>query len=577
MKKCKTSDGFHVYRIHRNHRFYYLADRHDYKQEITNLTNTLSGLTFDSIVFLFGIDTGAYLEDLKKLLCAQNQVFIFEPNHCVYQKYNSDLGNHIQLIYYEEKEVKKKFHDTIQFKNINHIYFYAFGNYKRIYQKEYDSLIRHLDWTMLNATSQIDLAKRFQTVFIKNMIANMDIVTHSTPIHNYLFTNVDVPAIVVSGGSSLDQNLKDMVKYRDKLKNFFIITGTRTVDALISSGIQPDLIVSVDPVNANYEMMKHHLDLPVPLAYYEYSNRYLLREYQGEKVFLSLLFSKILIGYQHLKGVYCGGSVAHACIDIVNLLGCSPIFFIGQDFAYTNHKHHADSATFPYDSSLKYKTQISVKDIYGNQTGTTITLDHFRKNLESYITKYKDQSRVQFYNCSYGAVIEGAPHKEIKEVLETISFSGTKTPLTTSHDLVFPSEEMITTLLDYINDTLTKASQGLELTSQILSEHQNKSLLKIPDDDLDLQKILYILQIVNNFENNPISRFFGGYLTEFLYEMKEKNSSMLAKDYDKLTSNLQYQAGFFHAYFELLTKILLEIKETTLLTVSEFYPSHIVK
>ncbi len=576
MKKIKTSDGYQVCRIKKEGTYEYLADHIHYEDEIHKLMDTLEGIRFDSLIFLFGIDTGAYLNQFKKCICARNMVIIFEPNRSVFKQFPAYSDDNIHLVFYNEELIKQIFDETITYKNINNIYFHAFGNYERIYKKEYDRLIEHLDWTIMNAASQVHLAKRFKNIFIKNMIANMKIIEETTPIHRYIKTNTDVPAIIVSGGSSLDQNLKDMLKYKDKLKNYFIITGSRTVNALVKNGIMPDMIVSVDPVDANYEMMKDHLDLNVPLAFYEYSNRYLMKDYKGEKIFISLLFSHTIKGMEHLKAVYCGGSVSHACIDIANLLGCSPILLAGQDFAHTNNKHHADSALFPYDSSVKYDTQILIKDIHGRPTATSITLDSFRRNLEYYISRYKDQSRVRFINCSYGAEIKGAPHQELGEILEKGNCTGKKNACVPDHELILDPEETIGTILEFLNESLLRTSEGLELCQIIISENKTKSLVEVEEDDIDLQRILYILQIVNNFENHPLSHYLGGYVTEFLYEMKERNDQMSAKDYDKLTSDLQYQAAFFMEYLERLYKILTEVRDTIGSTVSEFYPSHIV-
>ena len=576
MKKTKTSDGYQVFRIKKEGTYEYLADSIHYEDQIHKLLDTLDGIKFDSLIFLFGIDTGAYLDQLKKCLCPKNMVIIFEPNRTVFKQFPSYLGDNIHLVFYKEELIKQIFDETISYKNINNIYFHAFGNYERIYKKEYDRLIEHLDWTIMNAASQVHLARRFKNVFIKNMIANMKMVKDTTPIHRYIKTNTDVPAIIVSGGSSLDQNIKDMLEQKDKLKDYFIITGSRTVNALVKNGIMPDMIVSVDPVDANYEMMKDHLDLNVPLAFYEYSNRYLLRDYKGEKILISLLFSHTIEGMEHLKAVYCGGSVSHACIDIANMLGCSPILLAGQDFAHTNNKHHADSALFPYDSSVKYDAQIMIKDIHGNPTATSITLDSFRRNLEYYISRYKDQPRVRFINCSYGADIAGAPHMELSEILKNGSYAGKKNACLPNHELRLNPEETIGTIQEFLNESLARTNEGLELCQIIISENNTKSLVEVEEDDIDLQRILYILQIVNNFENSPYNRYVGGYVTEFLYNMKERNDHMSAKDYDRLTSDLQYQAAFFREYLERLSKILTEVRDTIDSTVSEFYPSHIV-
>jgi hypothetical protein len=576
MKKYKTMDGYHVYRIKRNKKFFFLADQLDYKKEINQLLYTLEDLKFDSLIFLFGIDTGEYLQDLKELLCAKNRVIIFEPNLAICKKFDSKLADNISLVPFEENQVSQIFDNTIHFKNINNIYFHAFGNYSSVYKEEYDRLIEHLDWTIINAASQVELAKRFKKIFIQNMTANMMVLNQSTPIHHYRSTNLNVPALVVSGGPSLDSNIKDMLNHKDQLDQYFIITGSRTAEALTKNGILPDMIVSVDPVDANFDMMKNCLNLEAPLAFYEYSNRYLVGNYKGDKIFISLLLSQTVKGFEKYQGVYCGGSVAHACIDIANMMGCSPIIFLGQDLAYTYNKHHADSAVFEYDKSLLYGATTIVKDVYGNPVGTTITLDHYRRRLEHYIAIYKDQKRIRFINCSYGADINGAPHKELSDVFKEETAGRQKKKCIPNQEIRIDSRKTIDALLCFIEEYRIKASQGLELCEIICSENQTKSLLIMEETDIDLQRILYILKIVNDFENAADTIYLGGYFSEFVYEIKERTFDMSAKDYEELTSDLQHQARAFKMYFEKMKEMLDEVKETILETVTEFYEPHIV-
>ncbi len=576
MKKYKTMDGYHVYRIKKNKKFFFLADQLDYRKEINQLLYTLEDLKFDSLIFLFGIDTGEYLQDLKKLLCAKNRVIIFEPNPAICKKFDSKLADNISLVPFEENQVRQIFDNTIHFKNINNIYFHAFGNYSSVYKEEYDRLIEHLDWTIINAASQVELAKRFKKIFIQNMTANMKVLNQSTPIHHYRSINLNVPALVVSGGPSLDSNIRDMLNHKDQLDQYFIITGSRTAEALTKNGILPDMIVSVDPVDANFDMMKNCLNLEVPLAFYEYSNRYLVGNYKGDKIFISLLLSQTVKGFEQYQGVYCGGSVAHACIDIANMMGCSPIILLGQDLAYTYNKHHADSAVFDYDKSIPYGATTIVKDVYGNPVGTTITLDHYRRRLEHYIAIYKDQKRIRFINCSYGADIKGAPHKELSEVFKEETSGRQKKNCLPNQEIQIDSRKTIDSLLCFIEEYRIKASQGLELCEIICSENQTKCLLNMEETDIDLQRILYILKIVSDFENAADTGYLGGYFSEFVYEMKERTFNMSAMDYEKLTSDLQHQARAFKIYFEKMKEMLEEVKETILETVTEFYEPHIV-
>ena len=98
MKKYKTLDGYHVYGIKKDKKRIFLADRINYGKEIKKLLDTLDDLKFDSLIFLFGIDTGAYIPLMKKLLCERNRVIIFEPNPGIRKKFGSKLGDNIILI-----------------------------------------------------------------------------------------------------------------------------------------------------------------------------------------------------------------------------------------------------------------------------------------------------------------------------------------------------------------------------------------------------------------------------------------------------------------------------------------------
>ncbi|MDR0925495.1 MAG: hypothetical protein LBN31_14220, partial [Hungatella sp.] len=143
-------------------------------------------------------------------------------------------------------------------------------------------------------------------------------------------------------------------------------------------------------------------------------------------------------------------------------------------------------------------------------------------------------------------------------------------------DIHIDSRKTIDSLLSFIDEYRAKASQGLELCDIIISENQTKSLLKVEETDIDLQRILYILKIVNEFENAANTRYFGGYLSEFIFDMKENTFDMSAMDYEMLTSDLQHQARAFQIYFKKMKEMLNEVKETILETVTEFYGTHIV-
>lgn len=542
-----------------------------HQKDIDDLLETLDDIKYDSLIFIFGIGNGEYLDRLSRILCSKNKVIIFEPKQEVFEHYKLYTDDNIEIIFYEKESLKQIFFKYINLINFNNIYFHAYSNYEEIYKEGYEHLVENLDWAYINASSQLTLANRFREVFIQNMLANLKVLNKATPIHHYIFMNKNVPAIIVSAGPSLDKQIKDMLDKKGQLKDYFIIAGSRTVRALMQNGIKPDIIVSIDPIDANYDMMKDYLDLDVPLVFYEYSNRYLVRDYQGEKIYIASLLPKTIEEFRHLKGSYLGGSVAHTCVDMANMLGCSPILLVGQDLAYTYDKHHSDTATYERDKTLRYEAQITVEDVFGKQVKTTLTLNHFKKKLEDYIALYQAKTDVVFVNCSYGAKIQGAAHKELREVFKNSVSDVAKKSCIPHQDIHIDSKIVAERILRYIDECVVKATQGLELCNSIILENNHKSLIDIDEEDIDLQRILYILKLVNEFENAVESHYLGGYFSKFKYDIKQSTFNMLAKDYHRLTSDLQHQAQAFKIYFQTMQQMLEEVKRLGRETVTEFY------
>jgi hypothetical protein len=572
MQKFKTLDDYHVYNIEKEGKYCYLADKNNYKKDIESLLNTVDDIKFDSLIIIFGIDTGEYLNDLYSMICKKNRILIFEPNEDVFNENKDKVDNdNVRLILYDESNIRGKLYSVINSTNFNNIYVHAFGNYAEVYKEEYETFIENLDCIYYTACSSISVANRFKEVFIKNLIGNLKTLKNATPLNSYEKINKGIPAIIVSAGPSLDKNLAEMMKYKTKVEKYFIIAGSRTLKAMMENEIKPDMVVSIDPVDANYDMMKDYLKENIPLAFYEYSNRYLVRDYKGEKVYLSTLLSNTIAELDDLKGTYSGGSVAHTCIDIANIMGCSPIILVGQDLAFTYDKHHSDSAIFDFDKKNNYEASLTVKDILGEEIRTNVTLNQFRVKMEEYINFHRRVNKVDFINASYGAEIEGAPHKELSDVFKIYKVENTKKTCIVDKSIEIDAEAVAYDMLDYVKEYIVKANKGEGLCKELLLDKTDKFLIDIDEDDEELQKFLYVMEIVNSFESSPKRFYLGGYLNKFLFDIKEEIFNMPAKDYDSLTSNLRYQSKCFLTYFEKMKNFLEEVKSLLIEAISEFY------
>lgn len=571
MQKIKTLDGHYVYNVKKENKNYYLADSINCEKDINKLLDMKDDIKFDSVIIIFGFDTGEYLKSLNKMICTKNKVLIFEPNKEIFDENEDKITNsNIKFFLYDKNNVKAILYGVINSDNFNNLYVHDFGNYSEVYKEEYSNFIENLDCVYYTASSAINIANRFKEVFIKNFVYNLKAINTAVTFNFYENINKGVPSIIVSAGPSLNKNLNDMLKFKDKLKEYFIIAGSRTLKALMDKGIKPDMLVSIDPVDDNYDMMKNYLEEDIPLAFYEYSNRHLIKDYKGKKLFLPSVLSKIVPELKGARGLFTGGSVAHSCVDIARILGCNPIILVGQDFAFTKGKHHSNLATFESDKKNVYAANISANDIYGNDVKTNATLNMFRIKLQEYITFYNKIGKIQFINASYGAEIKGAPHMELSKVLKKYGSKNKKVAPLNEKQLTLNDKNIIYDMLGYIDVCTIEAQKGELLCEELLKNKINKSLMDIADEDKDLRRFLDVMKIVNEFENSPRRFYLGGYFDKFQFDIKEKKFRMYAKDYASLTSDLKYQSGCFLEYFKEMQSFLMEIKNIIEETLKEF-------
>lgn len=152
------------------------------------------------------------------------------------------------------------------------------------------------------------------------------------------------PAILVSTGPSLSKNIHHLIDLKDKA---VIIAVGQALRVLLAYGIRPDFICTVDFGEVNIGHFKGLMDCGVPLVTINRTYAPLLKEWQGPK----FIAGTPVPGHEHTaagiltkKGfMESGGSVAHLCFGLAQLLGCNPIIFTGQDLAYgkDNRSHIA--------------------------------------------------------------------------------------------------------------------------------------------------------------------------------------------------------------------------------------------
>lgn len=227
------------------------------------------------------------------------------------------------------------------------------------------------------------------------------------------FTNI--PIFIVSAGPSLDNNIKELKKVKNK--GVILAVGT-AVKPLLKSGIIPNLIIMSDLSPQLYKAQLDNLDLSAPVIGLSTTDKNIMINYNGIKL-LALQEGYSLAEDYALKNnielVNTGGSVSTLALDLAIKMGSNKIIFVGQDLAYTNNKSHS-SIGKSKEVKINNNSRI-VKDIYGNDTHTSKSLYIYLKWIQNRILK---EANITFIDATEGgAYIQGTQISTLKETIES--------------------------------------------------------------------------------------------------------------------------------------------------------------
>ena len=104
----------------------------------------------------------------------------------------------------------------------------------------YEEIEKYFKESRINLKTQSVHSK----VYYKNIFSNQECLRSSPGIKNLKDCLSDIPAIICSAGPSLDKNIQLLKSSR---KGFFLIAVATALKPLLHNGIQPDVVISIDP------------------------------------------------------------------------------------------------------------------------------------------------------------------------------------------------------------------------------------------------------------------------------------------------------------------------------------------
>jgi hypothetical protein len=272
------------------------------------------------------------------------------------------------------------------------------------------------------AEANADARRKLGGLYVRHTLENLSIVANEASVDVLDGAFAAVPAVVVAAGPSLDAAIEAIAAVRDRALIVAVDTATRS---LVAAGIQPDLVVAVDPTEVNG---RHLAGLAAP------DRTWLVAEPSVHPAafdaFVGRTFVFRVADHQpwpwfNAHGLDCGrlrawGSVLTSALDLALKLGCDPIAFVGADLAYPGRQPYCRGTMFEegwtervaegetleeiWADSIGRRHRVRAADVHGETILSTPHLVSFRDWI---VGETKQHSKRRFINATGGGILVG--------------------------------------------------------------------------------------------------------------------------------------------------------------------------
>ncbi|HID15263.1 MAG TPA: DUF115 domain-containing protein, partial [Candidatus Atribacteria bacterium] len=259
--------------------------------------------------------------------------------------------------------------------------------------------------------------------FTNNEILNTPYYVSSPGIDVLKDLIKDMPALVVSGGPSLNKNI-DLI-HKLKNKALIIALGT-TLKPLLKHGIIPDIVIAIDPAPLQVKYFDN-IDIPKEIFFVTTNvfNPRALTYWRGPSFWINdgtsyVRFLDTISNY-HRPSIYLGMTVAHGATSLAYYMGANPVILVGQDLSYTSNKTHVDGAAFSKEIDItRSKEVIWVPGNYEDKVPTLRNFIAYIKLFENMAHSFK-KKREDFLLINAtegGAKINGTEVMRLQDVID---------------------------------------------------------------------------------------------------------------------------------------------------------------
>ncbi|MGO4692872.1 motility associated factor glycosyltransferase family protein [Paenibacillus sp. 2TAB26] len=461
------------------------------------------------LIICVGINSINEIETVIRTMSKESYLIIVEPNFSFFHHAlnNQDLGlfNNSRVVLFADDLNKFAFFldnlfSTILVYYMKNIKFYFTSYYRNNGVDVSVALVKKVTETVKYKALVLGNSVEDSLTGFTQSMKNIKCLIRSKDVSHLKNSFANKPAIIVAAGPSLNKNI-DQIK---KMKNKAVIIAVDTIASrLCDEGIIPDFICSIEREIETYSYFYENKNYPseislvAPLVLYpkvfeDFKGDFIvpMRENVGEFNWIQNVF-----GLTGDNSIRMGVSCAHVAFGFAEHIGASPIVLVGQDLAFGSSTEQSHAGGTIYDNK-KFTTQVFsdvekllVEGYYGDKVTTTEMWINFRLWFEKQIF---DNKLFVINATEGGAKIANTVQMTLEDVLQNYcseQIQSVKDVLKNKQSYPLSKDKMITVIHEQV-----KFFSELKVKFENQKIEISKLKIAISPSDKEMQKILKKLQ-----------------------------------------------------------------------------------
>lgn len=503
-------EGEEVLKVCKNGRILYLGGKRSARLPAVNQIGVLGKIQYSAPIFMIGLGNVCYLEEVLKATSKSNVIVLYEPSFSIFYKQIHRLDierlfkNRIIVLWVggiNDTNLKPLMESVLRGDRVPIMKNFIVPNYEQICLEQVHEFEKKLSEVVGNYGMNIGTARQFSGVVANNVFRNANFIRTGYKMQQMTAAlPKDIPAIIVSAGPSLDKNIKELKKAKNKA---FIVAVDTAIKPLIREGIVPDMFAIIDGLKP-LELVAIEEFRDIPMASTVNAANAVLEYHRGKKFFYrqgyNFVDQMFEMNNKPFEVVPTGGSVATLAFAMVCYLGFKRVILVGQDLAYTGNKSHADGTFKEKMETLDTSKDKMVPGNCEDMVPTKNNLNNFRIWFGNFIEDWKKKySDFRVINATEGgARIENT---EIATLKETIEQECTKeVDIASCFEKIVPvfNKEEQAKILEYFHNTPAEFHKIAELAKE--GENLYKKLDRLCENK-NSDKSAY-LKVLNRVKKN---------------------------------------------------------------------------